>query len=61
MNQETAKKSLKSLKNDDQGLTTVEYVIILFLIAIAAIAAWTAFGDQLITKVGDAEGDIGGL
>ncbi len=53
--------NLRSLKNDEDGLTTVEYIIILFLIAIAAIAAWQAFGDTLQNKVGDADGQINGL
>lgn len=38
---------LQKLKDDDQGLSTVEYLIILALIAIIAIGAWRAFGAKV--------------
>ena len=53
--------AIDSLRKDDQGLTTVEYVIILALIAIAAIAAWTTFGDSIQTQAEGSAGTIGGL
>ncbi len=36
---------------DDRGLSTVEYVIILVLIAIAAIGTWRAFGGTIMAKI----------
>jgi len=52
---------LRKLGKDQQGLSTVEYVIILALVAIAAITAWTQFGDMLITKIGEEKGTISNL
>lgn len=37
----------------ERGLTTVEYVIILALIAIVCIAAWSRFGRQVKENVHD--------
>ncbi len=36
---------------DDRGLSTVEYVVILVLIAIAAISTWRAFGGTIMAKI----------
>ena len=44
----------RRLLKDEKGLSTVEYIIILALIAVACIAAWGAFGDQLNEEVGEA-------
>lgn len=53
--------TLRKLQQDDQGLSTVEYIIILFLIAVAAIGVWTAFGETLTDKVDTADGEIQGI
>ena len=37
--------------NDEAGLTTVEYIIILCLIAIFAFGAWKRFGTSVNEKV----------
>ena len=55
------RKTLTDLKNDEQGLTTVEYIIILFLIAVSGIAIWNTFGDTIDAKVGEADGEINAL
>jgi len=34
------------LWSDEEGMTTVEYALLLALIAIAAIAAWTTLGGK---------------
>ena len=39
---------------DDRGLSTVEYVIILVLIAAAAIGTWQSFGGKVKEKIGNA-------
>ena len=43
--------SIRELHSDDRGLSTVEYVIILVLIAVAAISVWTQFGNAIVNKV----------
>ena len=48
----------RSLMNDQRGLTTVEYIIVLGLIAVVGIAAWQKFGETLIGEVEAADGYI---
>lgn len=43
---------------DERGLTTVEYVIILMLIAVLAIGAWKSFGGAVKAKVDASEQQI---
>jgi Flp pilus assembly pilin Flp len=43
---------------DDRGLSTVEYVIILVLIAAAAVGTWSTFGGTIVRKINDANGKI---
>jgi Flp pilus assembly pilin Flp len=43
-----------SLVRDEAGLSTVEYVIILVLIAAVAIATWKTFGETVETKLEEA-------
>jgi len=52
---ETRNESL-SLLRDQRGLTTVEYIIILCLIAVVGFAVWQKFGQTVKTKVSGAEG-----
>ena len=47
-----------SLFNDKRGLTTVEYIIVLGLIAVVGIAAWQQFGETLTGEIEAAEGYI---
>jgi Flp pilus assembly pilin Flp len=51
-------KSSRSLMRDQRGLTTVEYIIVLGLIAVVGIAAWQQFGETLIGEVEAADGYI---
>lgn len=55
------KNNAKSLVRDEEGLSTVEYVIILFLIAIIGIAAWKKFGSSVSSKVDGGASSIGAL
>mgnify|MGYP001828010223 FL=1 len=48
----------KSLWKDKRGLTTVEYIIVLGLIAVVGIAAWQQFGETLTGEIQQAEGYI---
>ena len=41
----------KSLLGDNRGLTTVEYVIVLALIAITGISIWRTFGTTITDRV----------
>jgi Flp pilus assembly pilin Flp len=51
--------ALRTLQNNEEGLTTVEYAIVLALIAIVAIGAWTALGTAVSSKAQDAATQIG--
>lgn len=45
----------KRLLRDERGLSTVEYVILLALIAVAGITAWDRFGGTIMDKVDQAD------
>ena len=47
-----------SLLRDDRGLSTVEYVIILVLIAAAAIVTWQTFGGKVKSKIDAANTEL---
>ncbi|HKY34866.1 MAG TPA: Flp family type IVb pilin [Polyangiaceae bacterium] len=47
-----------SVLRDERGLTTVEYVIILVLLAVVAITVWTNFGEAVRGKVTDSTNKI---
>ena len=49
---------LKSLWHDESGLTTVEYALLLALVAIAAIGAWTLLGKKVSNTVSNASGTL---
>ena len=49
---------LKSLWRDEDGLTTVEYALLLALVAIAAIVAWTTLGSKVNNAVTNAGSSI---
>jgi len=46
------------LLTDRRGLTTVEYIIVLGLIAVVGIAAWQQFGETLTGEIEAADGYI---
>jgi Flp pilus assembly pilin Flp len=46
------------LAADQRGLTTVEYIIVLGLIAVVGIAAWQKFGETLTGEVEAADGYV---
>jgi len=49
---------LKSLWHDEDGLTTVEYALLLALVAIAAIVAWTTLGTKINSTVTSASSNL---
>jgi Flp pilus assembly pilin Flp len=50
--------SMRRLLRDQRGLTTVEYVIVLCLIAGLAVGSWQTFGDNVNRYLGKATSDI---
>ena len=49
---------IKQLWKDEEGLTTVEYALLLALVAIAAIGAWTALGGRVNSTVTTVNGNM---
>jgi pilus assembly protein Flp/PilA len=45
--------------NDEEGLTMVEYAIAGSLVAIATVVAFTALGNNIVTKITDLAGFVG--
>ena len=52
---------LKRLWTDEEGLTTVEYALLLALLVVAALATWTTFGATVRNKVASAGNNINGV
>jgi len=50
----------KMLWKDEEGLTTVEYALLLALVAIAAITAWTTLGSRVSNTVTTATSSLPG-
>jgi len=51
----------RGLAKDQKGVSTVEYIIVLVLIAIACIAIWNKFGRSVHEKIRAADDGISGL
>ena len=49
---------LSSLRRDERGLTTVEYAIVLMLIAAVGVATWNEFGGMVKEKLTDSKTEI---
>ena len=45
---------------DEQGLATVEYALLLALIVVAALTAWTTLGTAVNSTLSEASSDIFG-
>ncbi len=52
--------AMKRLWQDEEGLTTVEYALLLVLIVIVGITAWSSLGSSVSTKVDEVNTTIGG-
>jgi len=50
--------TLKSVWKDEDGLTTVEYALLLALVAVVAIAAWQTLGAAVKSKATTAASTI---
>jgi Flp pilus assembly pilin Flp len=46
---------------DEEGLTTVEYALLLALLVVAALATWTTFGATVRSKVAASDTAINGI
>jgi Flp pilus assembly pilin Flp len=55
------KNNVRALIKDTEGLSTVEYVIILILIAVVGITAWRTFGNTVVGKINSGNSQISGL
>jgi Flp pilus assembly pilin Flp len=55
------KKNQRSLAKNTEGLSTVEYVILLILIAVVGIAAWRTFGQTVVTKINAGNSQVSGM
>lgn len=51
MNRVRRRLGKESILGDERGLSTVEYVIILVLIAAAAVALWVKFGEAVRERI----------
>ena len=63
MNEQTNNQtnSQRKLARNEKGLSTVEYIIILVLIAVAGISLWQEFGDVLSDKITGDTAEVEGL
>lgn len=41
---------MERLRKDETGLTTVEYIICLSLVALAGIGVWEVFGETIVNQ-----------
>ena len=53
--------SNRTIANDQRGLTTVEYVIVLVLIAVVGIGVWRTFGQNVQAQVTSAAASVQAL
>ena len=60
-NEDKKKNTRNGLIEDTRGLTTVEYIIILCLIAVVGFAVWKQFGQTIKEKISGADSGIGTL
>lgn len=51
---------LKRLWHDEEGLTTVEYALLLVLIVVVAVTAWQTLGTNVKSKVESVGNTIAG-
>lgn len=49
------------IARDERGLSTVEYVIILVLVAVMSIGVWRTFGTKVYDRVDTANKEMGNV
>ncbi len=50
--------SSTSLVNDERGLSTVEYLILLAVIVVGCVGVWNNIGTAIDEKLGEAQGEV---
>ena len=50
-----------SLRADDRGLSTIEYVIVLVVVGLVGIAAWRVFGANTTSRALESSQEVGAL
>jgi len=50
---------IKAIWRDEEGLTTVEYALLLALLVVAAIGVWTTFGAKVEESVSTSTNVLG--
>ncbi len=53
------RQQIRQLNNDEQGLSTVEYIILLVLIAVVSMALWDTFGQKTSEAVVRSDNEFG--
>lgn len=51
--------ALKAYWKDEEALTTVEYALLLALVVVVAVTAWSTLGSTVSNMAGEAANDIG--
>lgn len=54
-------KNAQNLHNDEKGASTVEYLILLALVAFVGFGVWATFGGALTTKGGEATESVNSI
>jgi len=52
---------IEKIWSDEEGLTTVEYALLLALLVVAALTVWTTFGGIIRDKVAASGESINGI
>jgi len=52
---------MRALREDTRGLSTVEYILILVIVAIAALLLWQTFGSSVESRVDQATQSVTGM
>jgi hypothetical protein len=58
---EREQRERESILSDTQGLTTVEYIVLICLIGIVSFSGWRTFGETIRDKIGIQESTLAGL
>ena len=61
MNKAIVKTEKRNLVKDTEGANLVEYLILVGLVALAVIIAFTAFGDTVEQKIEEQGGTVGAI
>lgn len=57
----TARNQTSALSGDERGASFIEYVIVVGLVAIVCIGAFTGFGNAIIGRINAESATVGGI